>query len=351
MMSTPSVVHDAILQGDYFRRSPGRHGRPAGFKEWLHFCIYGEDLDALLNFSVVDDVREVAPLAEEVGRVTALLHDPSEAVWGGGVAAVDRDQLHVGGGKIDATFGDSRLSFDGQRYLMRVRLPSLDLHGDLEIEPLARAPLIHNVETGDGPPINWFVVPRLLASGELRWRSKHYRFDKEPAYHDHNWGHFGWGRDFSWEWGFGLPRSMATPWCIVFARLSDRARLRTRMQVLFLWNGVREHRVWREHELTVTHEGLFRRDYVHKVPGVMGIISPGTATSVPARIDIKARGGADALDLSFTPTEAAQVIIPNDLDDGVTIINEVSGALEVEGRVRGDAVAFETRTIFEFLGA
>jgi hypothetical protein len=83
----------------------------------------------------------------------------------------------------------------------------------------------------------------------------------------------------------------------------------------------------------------------------MALIAPGTAIDVPERLILEADTGDTSFTATFTSHEAAQVIIPNDDDLGVTIINEVAGSLTVRGCVRGEDFAIECPTIFEFLGA
>ena len=102
--------------------------------------------------------------------------------------------------------------------------------------------------------------------------------------------------------------------------------------------------------MRVSDTGVWYPEHVHKVPGVMRLLAPGTATAVPARLVIEARGRGDELVCEFRPRALAQVIIPNDVDAGLTVLNETAGQLAVEGRIDGESFAFETETVVEFLG-
>lgn len=332
---------------DYFRRSPARVGGPGGFKEWMHFCIYGDRLDVLINFSEVDDVRPNAPPGRTQARMTVLVRVDR---WYGGVEEIAGERVQVRGGRVHAEYGDSAVWFADGRYHLRVRLREHAITADLTLTPVTTPAPIHNVTVGDGPPIHWVVIPRLLATGTVRVGGEAFNLRDAPAYHDHNWGHFRWGRDFAWEWGFGLPATQSNPWSFVFARLSNRSHTRTRMQTLFLWRGARARRVFRDAQVEIQHRGLLHAPRVHKVPAVMGLLIPGAATDVPARVDISARMGDDHVVAVFFPEEVAQVIIPNDDDTGVTIIHEVAGTFNLDANIRGESVAIRCRTIFEFLG-
>ncbi len=347
--ANPAITR-ALRRSDYFRRSPAAVGGPGGHKEWMHFCVYSEAVDVLINISFVDDLHSVdAARPASLGRWILLARTDG---WHGDIDTyADESELRVFAGQLDARLGDNEVRFRDGVYELRGALRDRPLAVDLRLEPVTFPSLVHNVQVEDGPPIHWLVLPRLLASGTITVGSRTFPVLEAPAYHDHNWGHFGWGRDFAWEWGFGLPADPEVPWSVVFVRLGDRMRTRSMMQGLMLWKDARQHRLLRDHEVEVRHEGLLRPDRLFKVPGVMGLISPGLATDIPRRTIIAARSGEDHLEAVFHAEDVAQVILPNDADLGVTIINEVAGALVVEGRVRGEAVHMSGRTIFEYLGA
>ncbi len=343
--ATEATLTRLIDRIDYFRRPPARVGGRGVFKEWMHFCVYSDSLDLLVNFSDVDDPRR--GMAGSVGRMTVLARTDR---WFGGVEEVPAEALRIEGGKVAASFGASSVRFEGGRYHLRVALAEHDIAAELTLRPITTPAPIHNVSVGDGPPIHWVVIPRLLTTGTVTLQGKVHHLEDAPAYHDHNWGHFGWGRDFAWEWGFGLPTAPSHPWSFVFARLSNRGRTRTRMQTLFLWRGAHAACAFRDAQIHVRHHGLLRPGHLHRVPPVMALLSPGGACDVPARMEIDARNHTDSVHVEFTPRDVAQVIIPNDDDLGVTIINEVAGEFALDASIRGEPVQIRCPTIFEFLG-
>ena len=98
--------------------------------------------------------------------------------------------------------------------------------------------IVNNVQVGDGAPINWLVVPRLVADGEITLAGRRHVVAGALAYHDHNWGRWYWGDDLGWEWGcFLTPAASATPdsntaavsapIAVVFSLTTDRAHKRT----------------------------------------------------------------------------------------------------------------------------
>jgi len=301
---------------------------------------------------VVDDVREEASSAGrdayvEHARLTLLVR---EHEWLGEVQTFAPHDVAIGGGRVDLRFGPSTVRFADGRYAIRARSADGAIEADVELVPVAMPSIVNNVQYGSGPPINWLVVPRLIASGRIRVGSSVHRIDGALAYHDHNWGHFGWGRDFAWEWGYGLPAEASNPWSLVFVRLSDRAHTRCMMQGVFLWRGAREARVFWDREMRVGQRGLRRFARLCKVPAIMGLIHPDLATDVPDELSFEGQGEGDFVRGRFVTGDGAQVILPNDRGLGVTVINEVAGRLEVEGRVRGEELRIDGRAVFEFLG-
>ena len=342
------AVTRAIEYSDWLRRSPARVGGPGGHKEWLHFCIYAGEVDVLVNFSMLDDLRPDARHAE-LARTTLLVR--SGSAWSGEVQTHDAAEVTLVAGSVDARLGANGVRFADGAYTLQATGRETPLGVDVTLRPVTMPSIVNNVQVGDGPPINWLVVPRLVADGAITVAGRRHDVRGALAYHDHNWGHFGWGRNFAWEWGYGLPEDPANPWSLVFVRLSDRAHTHAMMQGVFLWNGAREQRVFRDRDLDVRHEGLLRPSRLCKVPAIMSLVHPELATDVPRALAFSGAADGDTIDACFRGEEVAQVVVPNDRDFGVTVINEVSGHLDVAASIRGERVAIAGRAIFEFLGA
>jgi hypothetical protein len=340
-------ISRALANQGYFRRSTSRWSEHVAHKEWLHFAIHGHGVDALINFSLVDDVGPNARRGAERARIVCLVR---ERRWTGDIDHFTREEVRVQGGELGVHFAHNHAVLRDGKLEIAVRMRRRNIVAELSIEPLAIPSQLNNIEIDtDCPPINWLVVPRARADGWLEIEGRRHVFDRAPAYHDHNWGHFRWGKDFAWEWGYAASGAEADPWTMVYVRLSDRAHLTDLVRTILLWRGERQHRVFRAGELATWHEGLLRSRDVFKLPRVMGLACPGDVTDVPRSLFVRARRGDDWVDFVFETEEAAQVVIPNDDDMGVTIINEVSGRVCVEGSASGERIHIEAPSIFEFL--
>lgn len=343
------AIERSVEQDGYLRRSPFTVGGPGDHKEWLHFVVHAGELDLLVNFSLVDDVRPGAPPGAEFPRLVVLTR--TRGGWDGDIERFEPDEVEVVGGAVDMRYGANHVRFAEGAFQLRVALRRRPIELSLRLVPQVLPAHFNNIRlVMEDRPIHWIVLPRLAAHGSARVGDERFELQGAPAYHDHDWGHFQWGRDFAWEWGFSVPRDAGSPWTVVFTRMCDRARNRTFTQGLFLWKRESHHRIFRGREIDVAPRGFLRARSVFKLPAVMSLLAPGTDTDVPRSLEVLGEGQGDRLRLFFDCEDVAQVCIPNDSDDeGVTIINEVSGRLGLEGEVRGERVEMESWGMFEFV--
>lgn len=339
-MIDAGLLHRLIQGSGHLRRPvPG-----VSHKEWLHFCVTGESLEVIANFSLMDGVPRVA-----------LIVRTGKDQWHGDVELIPPDLAHVERGTMNLDFGHNTLRFTERGFELSIALSDRPLTAKLVLEPRTM-PLLRPNTPLEGGAIHWVVVPRLSARGTVIVGRERFELDRAPAYHDHNWGQFAWGDDFAWQWGFGLPASGSSAsdhdedaLALAFVRLIDRARASDVGHGLFFWRGDRQERIFREGELTVTPSGYLRKSAIKKFPAPMALLAPEQLTDVPAKIGILARGRGDEVEAVFTSEELVQLVIPNDRDLGVTVINEVSGRYAVRGMLNGRTIEFQGRGFFEVL--
>jgi hypothetical protein len=346
-MSTAFTTHE-LLRHDYLRGSPWARGGRGRHKEWLHFCVFGDGFDLLVNFSLSDDTGPTAARGTQLARLTVLTC--VGGTWDGDVDTFEPDDVHAVVGQVDLRFGSNVCRLRDGAYHVRFALAERPVVGDLVLTPATtplRAPSIPQL---DGPPLHWVTMPRVFATGTVSIAGRTHRVERALAYHDHNWGHFVWGNDMSWRWGFGVPREGVGPWSFAFARITDRARHHAVSSGLFVWRDERLVAAFRDHALDIETSGRFlgQRGAL-KIPRVMALISPEDATEVPRTMDLVGRGGGDEIHCRFEADSVGQVVVPAEQRLGVTIINEVSGRTAVHGTIGGEALAIDCRSVFEFL--
>jgi hypothetical protein len=337
----------ALATHGYLRYAAQSDFGEAPRKEWLHFVVQSPELDLLVNFST-DDGRGAGPGGRR--HALACVARPVGGGWRGDVEEVPDAEVRRSPGRLSLRFGASflRPSAGG----LRLRADGRgDVEADLELAARTYPMFAPNVVVDGRPAMHWFVVPRMTATGRVRIGREEYDVRGARAYHDHNWGEFRWGGDFAWNWGFVTPCAEAESWSLVLLRLTDRGRSRDAMRSMVLWDGEQQARVFRNAELEIEADGLLRARGLVKLPRSLALLSPGEVTDVPRRLVARARRGDDALDLEFIPEDVMRFVVPDDVGLGSTSIHEVVGTARVQGRVGRKPVAFETRSVFEFVGS
>ena len=335
-----------IAQTDHFHAPPLLDPRANWHKEWHHFCIVSSDIQVILNFNLSGDIRPEAPPGTQLTRVILLVR---EGCWDGDVDSIlPRDSVFRPG-VIDLHFGHNSVRFENGIFTLSAALQDRPVGLVLQLRPIALPMLMrNNVPIGLGT-INWLVVPRLVASGTVTVGRQVHILNEAPTYHDHNWGSWLWGQDFAWEWGFALPDHVDVPWSLVFDRTLNRRRSHILESKLALWKNSELRRVFTQSEIKVLPAGHLSVTRLPKFPRVMALVAPEFTTDIPRYLDISAAAGADSLLCHFEARDVAQIIIPNETDLGITVLNEVTGHLELEGNVKGELVHMQGGAIFEFL--
>ncbi len=359
-VATRAVINEAVRSLDFNRASQeGRSLHGPHHKEWLHYCLHTAELDIVVNLSgtmVGAGDGHGADKVERAFRVITMVRDKRDATsgWRADFGRLTQTECEMPGGEVGARFGQSHAWFRRGLFDLRLDVPGLGLHAELALLPMIIPTQTLNTEVHDGPPHHWAMVPRLLANGSLAYEGERFEVRDAPAYHDHNWGTFRFGDDFSWEWGYAIPSDPACPWTVVTVRFSDAAHNNAHTQVLFVWKGPRLFAVFSRHEVRFEHHGLAKPRSMVKVPKVMALLRPGNATDVPARYVVHGESSAGAVTLEFVPDDIAQIMVPNDGVEeahrrGMTIIHETAGAFRVHGEAHGEEIAFCGEGIFEFL--
>jgi hypothetical protein len=325
-------------RSSYFRGPPPRGTEGAGaapFKEWLHFCVLAPDVRLLVNMSLM--ARPGSPDAPRTLDARVVVLAEAGGQWIGGLDEIRPVDLELIPGRVDSRFGETRLRARSAGFELALQPSGVPLSARLRLEPITM-PLLRPKTALGSAVVNWLAAPRLKASGTITLEGKPHFLRDAPAYHDHNWGHWRWGKEFFWQWAFGLPASLDDPWTVVFYRMFDRARTTEHARALLLWRDEHLFRIFRDDEVAVRESGFLRPQRILKVPPVMGLLAPQHSTDVATRLEVEGRSGGDVVRLQIDNRDLAQLVVPNDADLDSTIINEVVGTFHLAGDVQGASV-------------
>ena len=334
-----------ITLSDHFRLATSDFSYPNWYKEWHHFCVFGPNIQVILNFNLG---YLAASAAEDLQVARVILLVRQENSWIGDIDTIPLRDVHTRRGKIRTRFGHNIIDFQNDHYLLSVALERLPITLNLASQPLTYPLVRSKAVLGEGK-IDWVVVPRLVSSGTIAVGQQVYQLEQAPTYHDHNWGHWLWGQDFAWQWGFMLPTQRDTPWSVIFNSVTDRARNEARDLKVSLWKHEKFHRLFMYDEIRVEQSGYLEAASLPKFPSVMSLVSTERTTDIPRRMTITARRDSDWLTCHFEAKDAAQIVIPNETDLEVTVINEVSGEMSMNGWINGEKIDVNGKSFFEFL--
>jgi hypothetical protein len=318
------------------------------YKEWWHFNLIddAQGLDVVLNLAVSGNIMQA-----DAGEASLVALVGTGGRWIGGIDRFDGLAARLERDCLDVRIGASRLGAEGERLHLTARRRAGDVAVDLVLTPFTE-PLVVWKDTPLGRGhINWLILPGLRAEGWVEAGGQRFDVSGARAYHDHNWGHWQWGDNFGWDWGFSAAVTDigGKPLSLVYDRTAERHGDRTLEHSLMLWHGDRLAEFFAHRRLRHRTAGLFRGP-VRRVPGVAALIDPAMPAAIPARVEIEADDGSNHLLLRYAPESVVQVAIPRETGFGLVTLNETMGWLEVSGRLWGEAVTARTRACFEFVG-
>jgi hypothetical protein len=339
-MTTSSA---ALPRWDFIRAPILATVRPEGYKEWHHFVVHRRGWRLLLNFSLTSETLPGRP-PRLVPRVIVLAHDQR---WTGVVERFDTEPA-MSADLNTLALGGNRITVEPGGYEVLIDLPAHGIRGRLDLTPTTR-PFVASHAVGEGR-INWLFVPRLRADGWFSISDQEHHLEGDVAYHDHNWGRFRWGDDFGWEWGSILPSDPENPWSFVFVRLTDRRRLRSPYQALYVCRPDEPAALFRDAALRTSSSGLLRRAPDCTLPPAMRLVLSGDASDVPASVRMTARSSADVAHAEFRPESYTRVALPSEVRlDRSVVLCESSGAARVKGSVDGQELDVTGVGVFELL--
>jgi hypothetical protein len=345
--SRPSreMIERAMPIADAWRQAPtGTLGERTAYKEWMHFCVcLPGDGHLLVNFNVTESAS-----AEGVERVPRLIALGCDGVWSGALETFAEHDVRGRAGDLDLRFGRNQIEWKGGAFHLEIEAGTLAAR--LRLDPLVLPTVASRVSFGKEHSIQWVVVPRLEATGWVQLGDRRVRLEGASAYHDHNWGHFRWGGDLAWEWGFVNPADARSPFSAVFVRVSDRGGHKTFSQALLLWKGDTLIRAFQDREVRFTLEGAHAGPRPFTLPKIAALLAPGTTTGVPARVVVEARGQGEHVTVEFETSSKARVAIPSDVDPfRLVFLNETCGTARVTGSTAAGSVDFAGPSIMEFV--
>jgi hypothetical protein len=346
---TDLIEHLGLLNRSY--RAQGVREDSDSFKEWYHVNILDDVLgiDTLVNFSLTGN-----PFAPDQGEAATivLVHERGKG-WSGNLDQYDGLAATFSELSTNVAMGSSRLHWRDGSFFLDAALRDGSIVLSCELIPKTEPMMIwKNTPVGSGH-INWLIVPWLEAKGFLSVGERHFKFEDARAYHDHNWGHWRWGENFAWDWGFSSRLGHAADGeaiSFVYDRTTNLQRSDKREHTLAVWKGKRLLKLFTRRNIEYIRSRQFDPRKIGRVPGVMNLANQGQVLSVPAKVEIRAKENRDWLNISFCVEAARQIAVPAEIGVRTVELNESYGHVMLIGQIGKMPLELEGSACFEFVG-
>lgn len=343
----PGAIARAVPRIDGWRCAVDARTTPATtFKEWMHFCVAlpRETPGHLLINVNVTECRSPAGHQRQCRLIAMAIRDH----WRGSIETFSPNTAPVRPGAIDIDLGDSSVRWRDGAFELEVRCEALSAR--LRLSPVSLPTVATRVSLGGGQGIEWVVLPRLEVTGWIDFGDQRITLRRALGYHDHNWGHFRWGNDLAWEWGFVNPVDPDDPWTAVFVRISDGARIRTLSQAALLWHEGSLVTTFQDRQIRMDLGGIHGGQRPFTLPAAASLLMPGASSGVPAHFSLEAHSQSDDLFVQFASLSKARVAIPSDADPfRLVVLNETFGHARAHGKTSAGSFDISGLTMMEFV--
>ena len=314
------------------------------YKDWLHLGVLDPGTGAIGLFNASLHGSPTDPRSRAIG--TALVHRP-DVGWLGNVEVRALEDAAVGSHSI--ALEQVALAVDGaaDRVLVSAQMADAGLTASIAATSVAR-PIDVEQHLPFGPGwISWYVAPRLSLRGSLELEGERVDLAGAIGYHDHNWGRWHWGDDVGWEWGV---MAAADPdVTIVVSRTTDRTH-RDHGAALVVVESSAGRARFRGPAVDIRLRARYEGGPLRRAPGALAALHQDRATPrLPGRVELTARDGIDAVELSFIPRAAAQLIAGDPARRGYGFVHELVGTFEATLRLNGVRRGLRGPGIFEYV--
>ena len=306
---------------DRWRLEPRATWTRQPLQEWHHFIVFFAGGTLLVNLS-----RELRLDGSIRGRAIVLVHGRDDT-WSQDLVDVPDPEFSSDG--LHARIAGHRLDIDDDGWTLRTATRDRSVAATLRFTPDASPLVARNREVGPDGNLHWVMYPAATATGIVHVGGDTHTLERAVAYHDHNWGQFAWGDDFGWEWGIVAPSGESAT-TLVCSALTNRTRSRTAIQQLFLWTGGTHGWTARGAEITRHAGGRWPTLRVPRLPAVLSLATPYSASVPPRELEFTAVDGPRRVEVRVTLQARSQILIPDDHDPlAVVVLNECIGTARV----------------------
>lgn len=313
------------------------HAAAANWKDWYHFVLWqpGHGWRVLANISLNGGGERAAlqfTLVVHVPGHGPVMHGASRSgPWRAGM--VQAEPLSIRSTEVELELRD-------QVWHLQLQPQRLDLALQLHARADSTALLVTEASPFGSGHIGWGLVPRLLAEGEVRACGQQAAIAGDWfCYQDHNFGRFGWGDDFGWEWLVAhAVASDGRAFTVVIDLRTDRTHRRAGLPYVFIIAGSELRKVFLGPAMTLQWTWSDRAVLPPRLPGTMATLLADRTERIPVALGVRGADERDQMHLQLAFDAHLQVAVPDAVQPSHTRISELSGAATLSMRLDGSMV-------------
>ena len=303
------------------------------YKEWMHFCVFAHDINVLVNFSLVKERGELTP------RLTLLVEQSGR--WVGDIVSAESAVIRPA--NLNFSARNCSLNFENGIFHITGVIPEKEIAVNFTLTPIVSPIQTPSVNAGSGK-LRWLCIPRCDAEGNVTVGNITHQFKNAPGYHDHNWGSFEWGGNFSWRWGYF---SFGSDLSVIVSRILDKQAHQV-ISDSFMVSSDNDLKDFRGHNVKHKQKGVLQLESNLTVPPIISLAIRSGNVSINREYEVKATNQEDALTLTFVPQSLATIGMPSG-EQGIetSTISELSCTANLTGTLRGKAISCTGKGIWE----
>ena len=275
--------------------------RPDGYKEWHHFVVARRPGLPASRQLQPHRPRRPRPAPRLVPRVIVIAHDGRwtrrrRAVRPSRAGRLRRPRRARHRRRTGCASRRRRLPAS------TVDLPDRDRRRAAASPPIGRPPFVVNNQPLGAGRLNWLFVPRLRADGWVAHRRPGAPPRRRRRLPRPQLGPLPLGRRLRLDVGLGAARRSGRPWSFVFMRMTDRRRLRTLAQALYVWHHDEPAAMFRDAAVRMRSVGLARpRRRLHPAAADAAACSAATRRTCRRSLAVTAARVGDTVQAEFRP--------------------------------------------------
>jgi hypothetical protein len=313
------------------------------YNEWQYFNI----IDEQQNISFITTMTLKGNISDPTISAAVVLMSYHTPVKDGlTVDAYPVTNAKWSNNSPDITISGSSVKLTQQGYSLHIESNDASTVFDALFKPETEHAPVYYGAFDPGRILYWRVgSPRMKATGTLTVNKgtpseKTYLLKNTNGYHDHNWGYWLWQDDVGWDWGQASQKKIkekdSGKYTFVFGNVTNNNHTISRTNALVLWEDKKIIAEFRNNDIQIRRSMMITNPLYPDFPYPMVTL-------------LNAVSGINTMNIKFNLEQVMPIPMPLENGVGFRMIWELIGTYEVNGKINGRIVSYETKGYLEYI--